>query len=108
MLSALHESVHESARAFPHIPRNVVSQPTRGGNGAGGFDNVSGDGIGDADVDTEASAGVAEVAGAEACAGRRRYPQTLASIRRYPPVAGWTDSRLQLPQVSKAPLDGAT
>ena len=29
-------------------------------------------------------------------------------VRRCPPVAQWADSRLQLPEGSAAPLDGAT
>ena len=39
---------------------------------------------------------------------RRRWAQALASVRRCPPVVQWADSRLQLPEGSKAPLDGAT
>ena len=39
---------------------------------------------------------------------RRRWAQALASVRRYPPVVERVDSRLQVPDVSKAPLDGAT
>ena len=39
---------------------------------------------------------------------RRRWVQALTSVRRYPPMAQQADSQLQLPQVSRAPLDGAT
>ena len=39
---------------------------------------------------------------------RRRWVQTLASVRRCPPAAQWANSRLQLPKESKTPLDDAT
>ena len=39
---------------------------------------------------------------------RRRLTQVLASVREYPPVVQRADSELQLPEVSKAPLKGAT
>ena len=38
----------------------------------------------------------------------RQWAQALVSVHRYPPVARRADSRLQLPEVSKAPLDGTT
>ena len=38
----------------------------------------------------------------------RRWAQAVASIREYLPVAQRPDSGLQLPEVSKAPLDSAT
>ena len=38
----------------------------------------------------------------------RRWARALASARRYPPVAQRAGSRLQLPEVSKVPLDGNT
>ena len=39
---------------------------------------------------------------------RRQLTQALALVRRYPPVVQRMDSRLQLLEVSKAPLDGVT
>ena len=39
---------------------------------------------------------------------RRRWTQALASVRRYPSVAQQADPRLQLSEVSKVLLDGAT
>ena len=61
----------------------------RGGVGAGEFDiGEGGGGAVDAGVGAGAGTGVGE--------------------GRYPPMAQREDSRLQLPEVSKAPRDGAT
>ena len=66
-------------------------------------------GIGAEEVGIGVGGGGSVAAGAGAGEGaQRRWAQALASVRRYPPVAQQADSRLQLPGVSKAPLDGAT
>ena len=39
---------------------------------------------------------------------RRRWAQALVLVRKFPPVAQWVDSRLQLLEVSTTPLDGVT
>ena len=112
---------HQDSKAFPLAwvasiyPSCANSLLTRGGIGAGNFDIGVGDGgVVDADVGAEAGPGVGVGAGAGAggtgagAGAVTIWAQVLALIRRYPSVAQRADSRLQLPEVSKAPLDGAT